>query len=423
MSRRVLISKATINKIVASQRRRQREEEKNELIQSQGGNEKEKTPTYHLEKVDFNTETRITKIEFCQTQEYRTIERYVTQNYVKYPIYSEWKVKHKKIHKTIKLTNAVLESLNVNSDELIRLFARDIIISLNREDLYPSWFLLYYLREEVKREIQEIDDEFSLIEEKIIACINQQQDNIKCANNNIKELEIKISKQESKKKKLEQVIENINAHGNVMPKVICTFGLWLLWNSQKRKEKIEKKLLTIKSIIEELNTEKKRQQDSICGTNNLIDCYKKDLQNADEKAYNLKVQAKTQYDQKCSQVIPLENTIKEDSGFIPISSFGGLEYEKIIGCYIIHNKEKDKYYVGQSKDVLRRLKQHFKGSVPNNPIFAEDYYTSQYNPRDNLFEAKIIRCEIKDELDRLEKQLISDYDAWQSGYNGTSGNN
>ena len=90
--------------------------------------------------------------------------------------------------------------------------------------------------------------------------------------------------------------------------------------------------------------------------------------------------------------------------------------------YIIHNKEKDKYYVGQSKDIIKRINQHFKGVVPNNPIFAEDYYYSTYNNKDDIFEIKIIKCETKDELDSLEKRLIYEYDAKNSGYNGTNGN-
>lgn len=98
-----------------------------------------------------------------------------------------------------------------------------------------------------------------------------------------------------------------------------------------------------------------------------------------------------------------------------------MEYEKIVGCYIIRNKEKDKYYVGQSKDVIKRLKQHFKGTIPNNIIFAEDYYSSSMDKSD-LFEVKILPCATKDDLDRTEKQLIEKYDAFNSGYNGTNGN-
>ncbi len=106
-----------------------------------------------------------------------------------------------------------------------------------------------------------------------------------------------------------------------------------------------------------------------------------------------------------------------------MKNFIGLEYEKIIGCYIIHNIEKDRYYVGQSKDIMRRIKQHFKGTMPNNIIFAEDYYNSQNSDKSNIFEIRIIQLETKDELDKTEAQLIEEYDANVTGYNSTRGNN
>ena len=135
-----------------------------------------------------------------------------------------------------------------------------------------------------------------------------------------------------------------------------------------------------------------------------------------------KEEIKLYYNRKIQDIKPLNNLVNNDESFVSLKMFSGLEYEKIVGCYIIHNKENDKYYVGQSKDILKRLKQHFKGTVPLNPIFAEDYYNSQYPNKDDLFEVKIIRCNTKDELDNTEKQLISDYDSWKNGYNGTSGN-
>ena len=119
---------------------------------------------------------------------------------------------------------------------------------------------------------------------------------------------------------------------------------------------------------------------------------------------------------------PLQDQYIIDDSFQPLKLLSGFEYKKIIGCYVIHNKEKDKYYVGQSKDILRRLKQHFRGTTPNNIIFAEDYYSSKQENKDDLFEVKIIECSTKDELDRKEKNLIEFYDSWNKGYNGTSGN-
>ncbi len=122
------------------------------------------------------------------------------------------------------------------------------------------------------------------------------------------------------------------------------------------------------------------------------------------------------------EVQPLQCELQEDKAFTLLKKVCGFEYQKIIGCYVIHNRENDKYYVGQSKDIIKRLKQHFKGTIPNNVIFAEDYYSTPVEKREDLFEVKIIPCQTKDELDRTEKKLIEDYNSYLTGYNGTNGN-
>lgn len=70
------------------------------------------------------------------------------------------------------------------------------------------------------------------------------------------------------------------------------------------------------------------------------------------------------------------------------------------GIYIIWNKTKDKYYVGQSKNMSRRLSQHFKNGDVKNVIFAKDWYNGDY------FCYKYYFCETKDELDSLEKNIL-----------------
>ena len=89
-----------------------------------------------------------------------------------------------------------------------------------------------------------------------------------------------------------------------------------------------------------------------------------------EKEIQIKKQnVKNEYNKNVSEIVPLPCEIDKDENFKPLKQFCGLEYEKIIGVYVIHNKEKNKYYVGQSKDVLKRLKQHFNGTIPKNSIF------------------------------------------------------
>jgi len=86
------------------------------------------------------------------------------------------------------------------------------------------------------------------------------------------------------------------------------------------------------------------------------------------------------------------------------------------GVYIIWNKTKDKYYVGQSKNIGKRLNQHFQNGEPKNVIFAKDWWANDY------FCYKVHFCQTKDELDALEKQKIEEFFAFERGYNGTGGN-
>ncbi len=88
----------------------------------------------------------------------------------------------------------------------------------------------------------------------------------------------------------------------------------------------------------------------------------------------------------------------------------------IVGAYILFNINKAMCYVGQSKRVYFRVNQHFTGE--GNPDVYADY---KYG---NNFRIKIIRLNDSGyyDLDKLEKDLIAQYDAYNSGYNKNAGN-
>lgn len=87
------------------------------------------------------------------------------------------------------------------------------------------------------------------------------------------------------------------------------------------------------------------------------------------------------------------------------------------GVYIIWNKTLDKYYVGQSKNLFKRIfTQHFNKGDVKNIIFAKDWYNN------DEFKFKYEFVETKDELDQLEKYYIEYYNTFINGYNGTGGN-
>ncbi len=133
----------------------------------------------------------------------------------------------------------------------------------------------------------------------------------------------------------------------------------------------------------------------------------------DEKTIFLNAESSTnEFDEKMKN----ENTLD----FLEIKKFLK-EYhinKRIFkGIYIIFNKTKMKYYVGQSKNVFERVcLQHFKNGVCENKHFKDDYNNN------DLFYIRTIECETKDELDRLEKKYINKFDSFRSGYNKTGGN-
>ena len=139
---------SSLDRLFAHANANLREQERIDLIESQQNIEKEQQPKYTLEDVAFNNETRVAKVTIDINKKYRTIEKYITRNYTRYPIYSEWKTRNKRIVKTIKLTNKDLEELNNSKDELISLLSEDIILSIGDNSLIPSWLQKKWLKQE-----------------------------------------------------------------------------------------------------------------------------------------------------------------------------------------------------------------------------------------------------------------------------------
>ncbi len=86
------------------------------------------------------------------------------------------------------------------------------------------------------------------------------------------------------------------------------------------------------------------------------------------------------------------------------------------GVYILHNQDRDKYYVGQSKTVFNRVNNHFTGKG-NGDVYV-DYRNGEH------FTIKLIPLMKSgfDSLDSLERYFISYYHAFENGYNKTRGN-
>lgn len=413
---------ATLRGLISAAYRAERERENEELLKAQGYS-KTRKPKYILQKVEFNPVSRVTRIEFLEKKKYRTVERYITQDYEKFPVYSEWKTKEKIVKKTLKLTNSELENLNNNSDELVKTFAEDIIRQVNDESLFPSWFVKANLKKELNAELNVMSNAYFSFTQSQNSIIKEKKKIMEVLESNSVNRQLELHKWERKKNRLNRKLKRSENRKNNILKSIFSFGVYSYLLSKRHREKLNKNLDNVNQEMEMIDKvifgylkERRAAYNSILLCQSRINQKKKDFEVKKQKKIE-------EYQNKLSTVTSLPNVAPESKDFTMLKEFSGYTYEKIIGVYVIHNREKDKYYVGQSKDVMKRLKQHFNGTVPKNPIFAEDYYTSKMSEKENLFEVQITRCQTKDELDRTEKQLIYQFNSYENGYNGTNGNN
>jgi hypothetical protein len=89
----------------------------------------------------------------------------------------------------------------------------------------------------------------------------------------------------------------------------------------------------------------------------------------------------------------------------------------IVGVYILYNKKKKMYYVGQSNRLFFRVNQHLTGHG-NGDVYAD------YKRGRDKFTIKLVPLVNSGyyDLDKLEKDLIKRYNAFEKGYNKTAGN-
>ncbi len=133
----------------------------------------------------------------------------------------------------------------------------------------------------------------------------------------------------------------------------------------------------------------------------------------------------------------LERNIKEDvhgladnsleitpEQFFALKSrtYGGRGRARIVrkyefeGIYILCNRTKNMYYVGQGKNVFSRVNSHFSGRG-NGDVYADYKYG-------DLFTIKMLSLEESGylSLNELERKAIQTFDACYRGYNRTRGN-
>lgn len=424
--RRSGISMTSIQRLISADNRRKREEHRRQLIESNGNDLKELPPRFEIEDMKFDFETRMAKIKFQETIEYRTVEKYVTQNHVRHPIYSHWKMKHKEINRSIKLTNSTLENLHTNEDSLIQMFSSEIVARLECPDLYPSWFIIDFLTkeyEEAKGKIEEESERYN----------QEQRDHIYQISNIVEQNTAMLAQKERlcnelayKGEKLSRKIEWIEKKKPLYSFALTflTLGICGYLVSSKRRKSLSKKIEELECSLEQLKQEMSQIQEQNEQLSVEIETYNEKIRENEAEAGRLLANECEMFNRSIIEVEPLSTSLDEDGAdsFVMMKSIIGMDPTEIMGCYAIRNRENEKVYVGQSKNILRRLKQLFKGTVPQHPAFSEDYYTSSFENKEDLFEVRVVPCSTRDEMDGVEEALVEEYDSRRSGYNKTSGN-
>ncbi|MBO5045914.1 MAG: GIY-YIG nuclease family protein [Clostridia bacterium] len=103
-------------------------------------------------------------------------------------------------------------------------------------------------------------------------------------------------------------------------------------------------------------------------------------------------------------------------------SFGGRGTPKYAlkynfkGVYILYNKTKNMYYIGQANKVINRVNAHFTGRG-NGDVYADFKYGDEFT-----IKAISLQESGYSSLNSLERDTIKTYDAFAHGYNKTRGN-
>lgn len=103
-------------------------------------------------------------------------------------------------------------------------------------------------------------------------------------------------------------------------------------------------------------------------------------------------------------------------------SFGGqgrpsyARTKNFAGVYILFNKTKNMYYVGQAQKILDRVNNHFTGKG-NGDVYADYKYGDEFTIKMLALEGSGFSS-----LNELERHTISKYNAFSKGYNKTRGN-
>lgn len=346
----------------------------------------------YIDKLNFDSTTNRLYFVILRYTKKPKITRYIQKNYERIPIYGKYSVKTKKIKEINKviIPKKFLEEELLNISDISHEMKIQILecISCEINDYIPEWF-------KKENDIKKIENQKNDLSNIII----NDKNKISNFKNKLSELERNVYLTNDTKKTKSSSIKLIL--GILLLPVIVGIFLLLTYTT---KNKANRNIEDNKKAILEFENYKSFAIREIKKYNNLIFQNENKINKLEDEILflkNKKIEIKTYED-----------------GFIDLRKSLNFSHKEIIkGVYIIWNKTKNKYYVGQSKDINNRIfKQHFKKGDVANIVFAKDWFEQ------DDFCYKIIPLETKDELDQTEREYILKYNSFVNGYNSTSGN-
>ena len=369
---------------------------------------------FKLISVDFNTTNRQATIVGKKITHYKTIEGYKQQNYEKFAQYSDWKCKEKDFRKSIFLFPTALENLHQNEHQEISALAFEIIKSIpffaNDVKQQPSWFKKELFHINKYKAITKLHTFYVEEINKIIYKIYPLESEKSTLHKKLYDIDSELQPLENELQKL------VSRYEKVKKDKVILFRNSRMKRLSKKSEKLYGKVSFLRQI-------KKEEEQKLSTVTTTITSLKTEISKKHNEFLSKEKMINNATEERITHIKPVSLSNSEDDSFYSIAYVNSLPHILIEGCYIIRNNFNGKYYVGQSHDVKGRLKQHFKGSEPKNGIFAEDYWTTPKELRENVYSVKILKKGNNESLNEMEMRLIAEYDSCNSGYNQTKGNN
>ncbi len=357
-----------------------------------------------IDKLEYDDNTKKLILVIKNYEKKPKITKYVQNNYVKTPIYGDYSIKTKNI-------KSISKRININKFLEEELLKYEFIKQINDDiidyfDYIPSWKQKEMDITSLKSKIENMES----IRNKNNDKINDFKKDILLVNKNY-EKQVEINKNNQNLR----TIPDSNLKRIIF--ICLSFSIlglisWIFYFSET---KAENNKIIQKNSAQDLEKSIKNRDITILEKNKKIVEYEKMVE---ENLININLKQTDLLSIKLKDYKSNSLRNDENEDFLNLrSSFNHNWDNEIKGIYIFWNKTKNKYYVGQSKNVIKRvMNQHFNKGEVKNIIFAKDWFN------DDDFYWKYIECETKDEMDQLEKNYIEEYNSFAKGYNSNSGN-